>query len=442
MYSKLAQHIESFKRYPLLKDALTLATGSAVAQAMSFAASPILARLYTPEDFGVFSIYAFVTSLPSICWCYELAVLLPKEDDEGRHVVTLAIVIASVMTVLAVAPVLIGAPFMRLLNAPALAPWLGCLPINLFALGVYQAVSYWYSRVGDFGRLAVSRVIQSASTVGSQAAGGMLAAGAGGLIIGQVLGQVVASGFLWGSAVRRGELNAKAALHSSTLMQTLYRYRRFPLYSSWGTLMSVAAFQVVPVLLSRHFGPTEAGFYFFGYRLMSATVLLGASSIGQVLYQRAALALNEGRSIAPLVEAVVGKLFGLFIVPFGVFMAFAPEVFAFVFGPRWRTAGHYMSIATPLFFIQMLTSPVSMVLFLLEKQHIAAFIQLALLMGTLGSFTLGKMLEATVTDTLAIYALIQCIIYLAYLTIVLRLSSASLLNLLRAIGLGQARAKV
>ena len=38
------------------KNVLTLMTGTTIAQAIPIAISPILTRLYTPEDFGVFNL--------------------------------------------------------------------------------------------------------------------------------------------------------------------------------------------------------------------------------------------------------------------------------------------------------------------------------------------------------------------------------------------------
>jgi O-antigen/teichoic acid export membrane protein len=194
--------------------------------------------------------------------------------------------------------------------------------------------------------------------------------------------------------------------------------------------------QVVPVLLAMRFGPVEAGLYFFGYRLVSSGVQLGTGSISQVLYQRAAAALNAGESIAPLVEMVVARLAIGSAVVLGAFAAFAPAIFAVVFGAHWTPSGEYMRIVTPMFFVQMIASPVSIILFLLEKQQVAAIMQLALLGGSVGAIALGQALGAASGETLALYAATQTVLYLVYLVIVLRLASASPSGLVRAFAAG------
>ena len=44
------------------KNVLTLMTGTTIAQAIPIAISPILTRIYTPEDFGVFALYIAIVS--------------------------------------------------------------------------------------------------------------------------------------------------------------------------------------------------------------------------------------------------------------------------------------------------------------------------------------------------------------------------------------------
>jgi O-antigen/teichoic acid export membrane protein len=404
-----------------------LATGGALAQAISFGVSIGLARLYAPEDFGAFAIYAFLVTVPSavICGCYEAAVVLPKDDAEGQSVVALSIVVAAVVALGAGLLIPAAASLGYGLDAAAVVPWLGCVPLQLFALGVNQAFNYWFNRTGNFGVLGTSRIIQSSVTALNQLGAGWFGIGAGGLVLGHVLGQTASSGFLTALALRTRSRGAALALRRSALLNALTQYRRFPMYTSWGTLTSTAAAQIVPVLLARHFGSGEAGLYFFGQRLVAAAVLLGTGSIGQVFYQRAAAEVHAGQKLAHLVETVVVRVAVVAAIPFTIFVAFAPQIFGVVFGPKWTVTGDYMRIVAPLFYLQMITAPVSLALFLLEKHHLAASCQVMLFLGALGSLGAGEWLELSASASLGLYTTVQCAAYLWYLATILRVTATS-----------------
>ncbi len=67
------------------RNVLTLMTGTTIAQAIPIAISPILTRIYTPEDFGMLALFIAITAIfGSIAnGRYELATMLPKKDRYG-----------------------------------------------------------------------------------------------------------------------------------------------------------------------------------------------------------------------------------------------------------------------------------------------------------------------------------------------------------------------
>ena len=60
----------------------TLMVGSTLAQAIPIAITPILTRLYTPEDFGVLALFIAITSILGsvVNGRYEQAIILPKKE--------------------------------------------------------------------------------------------------------------------------------------------------------------------------------------------------------------------------------------------------------------------------------------------------------------------------------------------------------------------------
>ena len=85
-----------------LKNVVTLITGTTVAQIIPFLISPILTRLYKPEEFGNFTLYmSFVSVFGVIATLrYDLAVVQPQDDADAKSIIILCLKINGVLTFL------------------------------------------------------------------------------------------------------------------------------------------------------------------------------------------------------------------------------------------------------------------------------------------------------------------------------------------------------
>ncbi|HFU77558.1 MAG TPA: translocase, partial [Epsilonproteobacteria bacterium] len=93
---------------------LTLMTGTTIAQAIPIAISPILTRIYTPEDFGIFALFMAITGVFSVVASgrYELALMLPRKEEESINIFALGVIIIFFLTGLLFLVVLLFHPFL------------------------------------------------------------------------------------------------------------------------------------------------------------------------------------------------------------------------------------------------------------------------------------------------------------------------------------------
>jgi len=420
----------SLFRSPFIRDTSTLVLGTAVAHLINLALMPILTRLYTSNQFGTFSLYMVVLSIGSVmaCLSYEPALVLPEEDQEAEDLlgalIRLAVLMASVGFLFVL---LLRKELATLLKAPDLLDPLLWLPVNLLTVGLYQAFNYRSIRYRRFQRLSLSRGLQAGVTDGLQIGGGLAGVGIHSLVLGQIVGQVTASCVLakgGGPAPSSGP--RKKPLAFSRYISLLVRYRNFPFYSTWGTLMNVAASQNVPVILSMSFGTMVTGYFFMAIRLVSAPMALIGNALGQVLLQRASRELTEKGNLSQLVAKTISRSLLLWGPVFLLVAWVAPGVISLYLGPEWKESGRYVQALTPLFFLQILTSPISVVLIALQKQRVIALIQGLLLLGSIGPLSLAALESASPLASLFAYSLCQAGVYLVYLVVIMYYSSTSL----------------
>ena len=116
-----------------------LAGGTAAGQLIVIAASPILTRLYTPEDFGLLAVYAGILGILGVIanLRYQLAIPLPDSDEDAASIAALSLLVVVLITVLAAIAVwLFGAELVHLLNTPALETYLWLVPVGIFLVGI------------------------------------------------------------------------------------------------------------------------------------------------------------------------------------------------------------------------------------------------------------------------------------------------------------------
>jgi O-antigen/teichoic acid export membrane protein len=181
------------------RNVLTLMTGTTIAQAIPIAISPILTRIYSPEDFGIFALYMSIVSIIATMATgrYELAIMLPKKDEDTLNIMALSIIIVFFVSFLTFLIVFFfNAQITDFLGNTAISYWLYLVPISVLLTGVYQSLNYWFNRKKVYKTLAKNRIIQSSTTSITNLSLGFAGVGSSGLILSSVFGQGVVTALL------------------------------------------------------------------------------------------------------------------------------------------------------------------------------------------------------------------------------------------------------
>jgi O-antigen/teichoic acid export membrane protein len=434
----LVRFIKNFKNKYLTgksftANVLTLTTGTAVAQAITIVATPILVRIYTPKDFGLLAVLTTITGTVSIVasWRYETAIVLPERDEDAVNLLVLCILIALGMSGLSLLVIaLFHQPIAFWLKEPELELWLWTVPPSLLLLGLYQALSYWSTRKQDFNWLAISRVSQFTVAIVSQVGIGLLAkSGAIGLVSGQIFGQFVGTAVLAGQIWQNYQVQLTKVVNWEGIKSQAKRFKKFPIYTSLPSLLDSLAV-VMPVLFFTNvFGATTTGYFSLATRIINLPSSLISASVSQAILPRLALDKAQTGTTAPLVEKVLNKLIILALSLF-IVMQFSPLLFQIVLGKTWIIAGIYAKIMAAAVTMRFVVSPLSVVLIAYEKQEMLAYWQFAYMTSTVIALSLSTFYSDPVVSLYFLVAtdLILCSIYL-YL--ILRVSQANFIKSLR-----------
>lgn len=385
----------SGERQSFAGDVMKLVGGTAFAQALVVLASPIITRLYGPEAFGLSALFTSIAGIIAVVACmrYELAIMLPKKDEEAANLLGLSLFFAALVSALTLPVIWIGGNRIALLlNSPGLEPYLWLVPPYVFASGAFMALNYWNSRTRRFGRLSVARVASSIVTLSAQLGAGFAGRTTGGSLIGaNVLGYAAVALMLGGQIWRDDGRMLQASMNWQKLVVGLKRYSNFPIFDTWSALLTTIYWQLPPFLLSVYFSSRVVGYYALGMMVVQLPTSLIGGSISQVFFQRASEAKFGGR-LSSIVESTVLQLSMLGLFPLLLLSIIGEDAFVVVFGARWAEAGVYVQILAIWMFFVFITSPIGTLFSILEKQKLSLILNILFLPMRVGALVIGGML--------------------------------------------------
>ena len=358
------------------RNVLTLMTGSMIAQAIPIAISPILTRIYTPEDFGLFALYMSVASVFAVFSTgrYELAIMLPKKDEDATNIFLLSVIIAFIVSLLSFVIIfLFNQKIVSLLGTPSLSNWLYVIPVSVLLTGLYQSFNYWNNRKKKYKRLAVSRVTQSATTGMTNLGMGFSGFSASGLIIGGLSGQAVATSVL-GGLIWKSDRAMIKSLNKIKLFALMKKYKKFPLLNLPNALIDSFRLSGINMLIAKYFATATLGQFSLAWKMVHVPMVLVGGSLAQVFFQK--LASAHKRELYRIIIKYITKASLIAAPIFLVVFLFSEKIFGFVFGENWTMAGEAASVMTPWLFINFVSSPLVSVMMILNKQELVLFFSL------------------------------------------------------------------
>jgi O-antigen/teichoic acid export membrane protein len=404
------------------RHAFMLSAGGGVAQLIVLALSPAIARLYSPEAFGVFAIYAAFASVLAVAATgqYEEVLMLPRYHRQGACLLLFVILLCPIVALILGLPLVIFRSSLAvLIGEPRLALYLWALPLSVMLIGWYQVLRFWAIRRVAFADVAFNAVTRATT-------GAVLAclmgiwppfpgAPEGGLIFSQILGEGLGNVLLaW--RIRRRDQTLLAWPGWRRLLATARRWRALALSYTAGQGIAQCYGRLPVLAIGWLFGPSAAGLYAWAERFMGLPSLVEVA-IGDVYRQRATVEYHQNGRFDGLMRRTFLATTVLAVAPYAVGIALAPILFALLFGPVWREAGQITQILLVGGFFSFATTPVDKAILIFQRTrymlgwHLA---RLALKLGAVGATALLALSLATFLWLIVLARIGLYIVDLAY----------------------------
>jgi O-antigen/teichoic acid export membrane protein len=374
------------------KNVFILMTGTGIAQAIPIGLSPVLTRLYSPAEFGLFALYSGLASVLIVIATgrFELAVMLPDKDKDAFNLVKLSSLLSLVTSIVVFLIVLFwGKQLSIIFGNVDLYYWLFFLPITLFITGTYQSMNYWFNRKKEFKKLAKNRVMQSSLTGVSQTSFGFLPLEGMGLLLGTLIGQIVTLSSLM-FKLRREGLGLISPIKFNTFKKLAIRFKSFLVFDVPTSLLNVGSLHAPNILFPIYFSSVYAGFFYLTQRVLQAPISLVASSVSDVFREEVSQVYRSSGQARDLFIKTFKWLVLLSLIPSVLLYFLIEDLFAFVFGAEWKMAGTYAKIMIPALVMRFITNPLSFMIYVAEKQIWNLVTMMVLASGVFLSFYLAQ----------------------------------------------------
>lgn len=358
-----------------LRAVSVLAGGTAFAQILGIVTLPILTRLYTPEEFSIFAIYAALlgTLVVISCLRFEIAIPIPENDKTAVNLLILSLLSNIFLTMLLIFFIIFFKEIINnIINNPSFFEFIWLVPVGFFLAGLYNAFQFWFTRKKNFKVIAKTRVFQSISSSVVQILMGVLGGGVLGLIIGQITN--FSSGLLKLIQKFKDEKNITPNnISLKDIRLDFKKYDKYPKYSALEALAHSSSMQLPIVVIGTFLLGAEVGYIFLAMKIMTIPMSLIGNAIAQVYLANAPEYYNNKKLFNYSVEIVL-KILKISCLPIFLIGIGSYYLFEFIFGKQWAEAGEIAICLVPWILMQLLSSPITMALHIIEKQEIAMLV--------------------------------------------------------------------
>lgn len=369
-------------------DSFLMILSSGIAQVILIITTPIITRLYSPTEFGEFTIFSNIAMIliPIINARYDLLIVNTKNDRSANILSQISFLI-SLLILLILIPIF------------AISAWLYpnfildfiFIIIMLFLVSLTNIFTNYLNKERKYKVLSLINVFRAGSMALLQIIFGILALGSLGLIIGFSLSYI--AGITLGYKTFKKHFNI---VRDKEETKALFLENKNQLvYSTPSILLNSLSFSVVVFFIGILYTNTEVGIYGMAIRVLGIPVTIISLGLSKIFMQQANDYYIEHGNFRNLLLKFSSILVIVSIILYVPLYLFSEELVNILLGHSWVDAITVIKIVIPLFVIRLIVSTVSLSVIVLQKQQLELILQALFLIGTTVTFVISKMLNLT-----------------------------------------------
>jgi len=403
----------------VFKNMAILAMGVGGAQVISLALTPVLTRIYTPEDFGILAIFMAVVGIvsPFSTLRYSVPIPLLNKDGIAINLFALATCILLFLTILVIVILSFYVDeIFEIFSIGNLVSYWWLIPIMIFVSGSYEILNAWSIRQKYFKAISKSNVLKTLSSSLVKIFLGVLGVKPMGLLVGAIFANIYGTVFLAKSNFQSIKENIRY-ITKKRILFLAQRYAEYPKYRLPSQFILVLSQQAPLLFLATFFGANVVGYFGLTMMVLSVPLALFGSTTGQAYYAEIAkIGRKDPTKIYEVTQDVIKKLFLLSLIPFLILLIGSPILFNTIFGDAWYESGVYASIMSFYMLTAFVSAPLANALSVFEDQLMFLKLNIIRLILLIVLFSISWIIHLSAIETIFLYSMSMSgyFIYLSY----------------------------
>jgi O-antigen/teichoic acid export membrane protein len=413
-----------FPKSNFTRNVLLLASGSAFAQIVNVLASPLVTRLYTPEDFGIFSVYSSILGLLTIISSlkYELAIPIAEDEETAVNILFLCIfILISFIFFITVIFIFTDNWIKKIFNIENFSDFKYYISLGIFLIGLYTIFTQWALRQKDYKSLSKTKYFQIISQNIVRIGLGFFHFGHNGLLLGTIAGESTGITTLFMPFLKKNKYLLRV-VKISKIKKCIKKYINFSTLFSISLLVQNVGMRLIPLFMVYLFDKNTVGYYGLAYSVINLPANVISMSVYNVFYGEVAnLGKTKTREIKLLMYKLLKRLCIAGLLPFVILLFFGPFLFSLVFGADWYEAGVYARIMAIAIFLSFVQTPLGAIYTVFEKQREQLMLDLLRIFFIISVLVVSRIFLLDSHLFIGLYSIVLSIIYILTLLVTLKI---------------------
>ena len=359
MFKKIIDYI---KKSEFVGNFKILASGILVSQFITICSSPIITRLYSPSEFGIYALFTAILAIivPVACGRYDIATVVVKDDSEGDELFFLSFIVGLIISVvLFLVTVFLETPLREILNADKLGYWWYVLPATIFLKSLFTNLKSYANRYKNYSIISYGQIILAVLQTIFLISLSFIGLSSSGLFISNLISSIMVLIILL--LFYKNFFLKSRWPGFKKLFKVAKKYIKFPFIQGFSTLFNTIRFMLPIIFLTKYFPDIFVGYYALVMKVIFFPLTFLSQSISTLNMKKIAEITNKKINPTNYLIKISFVVFIIIFFPSIIVMKYGPNIFSFVFGSKWIMAGEFASIIMPGLFCMFIASTLGQV---------------------------------------------------------------------------------